>query len=236
MALNIPPVHVLMRLRQEALAGSARSKKELEKLNKQMARESNRRLSRLEKSGFTVYAYEGAIGFTQSAYGTNRYAESGISIEDAYVQALSMRKFLGKDTSTVKGQRDVEKRRIAQFRQTMELTKNRASKDYMTNAQISDFLRFLGEKPIRNLLSNTYRAGSEELVEDIRGQYTRNPSARKEILKLVDEYLKTEKSGELIPKKERLYYPELVQYLKTGKLPDGVELKRGKITRRMEDE
>lgn len=221
----------LMRLRREALAGDNKAADRLSRLATSMAKESNRRLSRLEKAGFKQYAYEGAVGFTERAFGSNRYIENLESVQEQYLEIMSMRKFLEKETSLIKGQRRVQRMRIKAFRDTLGLTKNTFSKDYMTNKEIADFLRFLGEKPIRNLLADYHQHGSGEIVELIRKNFEKRPSARNDILMLFREYSRTKSGGANVPQNERLYYDELMQYLKEGSLPDYVTIDEGKIKR-----
>lgn len=109
-------------LRAKAKLGGDVGQKALEELierNKALAKVANNRLSRLEKAGFTRYAYDRAISYTDSEFGMNRFTTSREKlpdIVDLQINIQEMSKFLDSPASTVKGNRAIDMSIVNSFR------------------------------------------------------------------------------------------------------------------------
>lgn len=223
-------VHVglsdIMRLHRNAVNGDKDSYTILSKMDKLMAKEANIRLERLERHGYSQYAYEFAKNFTDTAYGGSvRYDENLADADAMYRQILSTRKFLQKPTSRLQGQKNTERLRVETFREMFGLEK----KD-MSDRLVRDFLRLLGETPIRQLLSEQHHGKSGETVEIMARAYITRPTARREISKLVKQYMLTRDKPNSVKPENKLYYDELMDYLKGNKI-NNVKILKGKVYR-----
>ena len=192
--------------------------KELSTYNRKLARLSNHRWHALKKAGKDYYAYDSAQAFTERAYGTTRFKEKLTEPKAMKSQILAMQRFLNYETSTIEGHLAVEERRRNTFR---KIFPNLAETG---DEELNDFLRFLGNDPLRATIFETGKAISGGLVDLIRGQYFSDDiDKREEMLKMFERYrLTREKStiGEAWTTYD-LGYDELVQYLETGEDPTG---------------
>lgn len=193
-----------------------------------LAKEANKRLERLEKNDYTYYAYELAMDYithVNPPLSSNRYMWDPSSMEANYETLMSMRTFVSKRTSTLTGQRAVERQRLAAFRELLNLSDNPRQKGYVTNRELRNFLDVLGNQPIRNTLSEVGKGMSGELVELLFGHVQANNGLKKEILDAFEFYRYSESHPEdFISKKARLTYTELVDYLKTGVIDKEIDL------------
>lgn len=217
--MNIKNVVWLKRMAMRG--GHPVAERRLLEMANRLGKSANRRLDTLERHGKTLYAYDLAQSFLQVAYEDTRYRTDITDPEEAYNQFLSVRQFMNKSTSTLKGYTAVEDKRIQAFRDTMDLPKS------MTKKDVSNLLKFLGEKPIRKLIAEHFK-GSGDVIDAFREKTADNPTAKDEILELVKAYQRTEQFGDLLPTGERLYYDELAKYLK-GQI--NLTIKEGKIIR-----
>lgn len=216
----------IMKIHARAQRGDAEAVTALSQASFLLAREANKRLSRLESHGKTRYAYELAMSFTKPAYDSSRYAENLDDARAMYVQILSARKFLEKRTSYLKGQKEVDDQRIEMLRVSLKLPES--GKGSMSKSQLNKFLTVLGESPVRKLLKEMHHNGSKELVELMQRSYARKPTARAEIVSLFKQYNDTK--ARLVKPENRLYYDELIDYLKGNKL-ENVKIVKGKVYR-----
>lgn len=193
-----------------------------------LAKEANKRLGRLETNDYTYYAYELARDFlehTTSPTEPNRYKWDATDMQANYEALMNMRTFVSKRTSTLTGQRAVEKQRLRSFRELLNLDTNPFSKGYIKNQDLRDFLDLLGNQPIRNTLSEVGKGMSGELVELLFGHVTANNGLKKEILDAFEFYRFSQlHPEEFIDKKARLTYTELVDYLKDGTIDKTIDL------------
>ena len=89
----------------------------LSQINLRLTREANKRLENLERNGYKLYAYDLATTFTKTAYKSNRFKGAELTdAKDLRKQIRQMQVFLGKRTSLVAGQKEVEKARIETFK------------------------------------------------------------------------------------------------------------------------
>lgn len=215
----------IMTLHRESTRGNPTALATLQEASRILAHESNLRLNRLASHNMTQYAYQFALSFTRPAFNSDRYSESLTDPNALYKQILSARKFVSYKTSRVQGQRDAWDARIESFRQSFGVTPQE-----MSNRQVQSFLKLLGESPIRKLLSEMHHAGSEEFVELIYRKYSATPTARKEIIALMQQYLLTRDDGSAVKPNEKFYYDELQKYLRGEELPN-LKIKRGRVYR-----
>lgn len=106
-------------LRAKAKLGDKGALNELIERNKALAKRANNALSRLEKAGFTRYAYDRAISYTESEYGMTRFTTSRQKlpwIEDLQINIQEMSTFLSSKSSTVTGNKAIDKSIIDAFR------------------------------------------------------------------------------------------------------------------------
>lgn len=193
--------------------------RELTLYNKRLARLANNQLRTLKKAGKDYYAYDSAVAFTQRAYGTIRYKEKLESPADVKRQILAIQRFLNYKTSTLEGHAEVEANRRNTFRVRFpEIT------DDVSDDELDNFLRFLGEAPMRSTIFEAGQGGSGDLVDLIRGQYmNQSEDHKQEIREMFERWrITNEKLG--LNDEWRAYdlgYDELVKYLKTGEDPTG---------------
>lgn len=193
--------------------------KELTTYNKKLARLANKHLRELKKAGKDYYAYDSAIAYTKRAYGTTRYKEKLESPDDMKRQILSMQRFLNYKTSTLAGHAEVEANRRMKFRTIFPSITEEVSDDELDN-----FLRFLGDAPMRSTIFESGEGGSGSLVDLIRGQYIgKSEEHKEEVRKMFERFRHTQSSlsftGEM--REYDLGYDELIEYLKTGQDPTG---------------
>ena len=109
-------------LRARAKLGGEKGKKALEEMiarNNALAKVANQRLSRLEKAGFTRYAYDRAISYTESEFGMTRFTTSReklADIADLQINIQEMSKFIDSAASTVSGNRAIDLSIVNTFR------------------------------------------------------------------------------------------------------------------------
>ena len=116
-------------LRSKAIVGKTEEMRraaynELVERNKALAVIANRRLTNLEKAGFERWAYDRAITHIESVdgKGATRFNKSLTDIVDLQLNIQEMSKFLDSRTSTVAGNRAIDKEIIDAFRdKTLEL-------------------------------------------------------------------------------------------------------------------
>lgn len=213
-------INKLTKASERYLSGSRYEKEEYTELstyNKKLARLANSRLRALKKAGKDYYAYDVAQSFTKRAYKATRYKEKLTDPKAMKLQILSMQRFLNYETSTVEGHLLVEERRRDKFRQLYPSIS--ASDDELDN-----FLRFLGNAPLRSTIFEAGKAISGGMVDLIRGQYfASDAEKRQEMLNMFERYRITHESKAIGVKWTTydLGYDELVEYLKTGIDPTG---------------
>ena len=106
-------------LRAKAKLGDRDALEELVERNKALAKRANSALSRLEKAGFTRYAYDRAISYTESEFGMNRFTASRNKlpwIEDLQINIQEMSTFLSSKSSTISGNKAIDKSIVDAFR------------------------------------------------------------------------------------------------------------------------
>lgn len=148
-------------LTRKANKGDAQAFQKLYQENAKLAKRANTRLSTLEKSNYDFYAYDRAVGFTQTTYNKNRFTTSKKVLEDVEGIAWQVRelnRFLSAKSSTVRGQKQIELGRVEKFR---EMGVN------VPQGKEKDFLRYLGTETIQEVFEVTGR--SEDIVDLIKG-------------------------------------------------------------------
>ena len=106
-------------LRARAISGDKAAYEEMVERNKALAKKANRRLSALEKAGFTRYAYDRAISYTESEYGMKRFTtdlNKLKDIPDLQINLQEMSKFIDSKASTVSGNKRIDLNIVNSFR------------------------------------------------------------------------------------------------------------------------
>lgn len=145
------------RLNKQAKKGSEGAIEALRKYNREISRLANQRLARLEKAELDYYAYDRAVAFTESEYGGSRFRYDYISLpstRDVYDQVLEVQTFLESESSTVRGQRNIQRQRLQSFRDMgVPIPKNPQAE--------RAFINFLNDSDTLDLLKKSF--GSEQL-------------------------------------------------------------------------
>lgn len=106
-------------LRAKAKLGDVGALNELIERNKALAKKANNALARLEKAGYTRYAYDRAISYTESEFGMSRFTTSREKlpwIEDLQINIQEMSKFLASKSATISGNKMIDKSIVDAFR------------------------------------------------------------------------------------------------------------------------
>lgn len=162
-------VNELLRLRSEMRGGSEAARSELVSLRRSMAKRANTRLTALEKKDYDYYSYDKAAAYATSKYGKARFSTKKVSDEDLYKDLLQIRKFLESKSSTLTGQREIEKKKAETYREM--------GFDF-DDKEMKKFLKFLGDEDIRGIIKmsgkSKYGGHSGEIIDAIRGQWKSN--------------------------------------------------------------
>ena len=106
-------------LRAKAYLGDEAAYKELVERNRALAKRANSALSRLEKAGITRWSYDRAVSYTESEFGMKRFTVSKQKlpeIVDLQINIQELSKFLSSKSSTIKGNKAIDKSIIDAFR------------------------------------------------------------------------------------------------------------------------
>lgn len=156
---KIPSTELIDDLAKSALQGNTSALVNLKRINKQLVKTANQALTRLEKSGFTRYAYSRAVSYTETITGKSRFTTSEKYLEDVGDIVRNIRElktFLNSKSATVSGNRQIDK----EILETFELKGIRIPKESQ-----DEFFDFLNSDEWE-ILKKDY-VGSDQLVEDI---------------------------------------------------------------------
>lgn len=185
------------RVEQYGLAIDLRGQKydieEVRKLRKKLAKRANARLLTLEKHGYTKNAYRIATRYTEETRGKKRFSESmlkKVGIEYLRDEIEALREFLTSKSSTIKGNKEIEKERLEFFRGVRKVDKE--GKLTGLGLEISDseeFFKFLNSAEYKALANKMI--SSSVLMEFYDGVKESNENVKyEELLKALEEYRK----------------------------------------------
>lgn len=145
-------------LRSKAMLGDKQAYNELVARNKELATKANRRMTNLEKAGFNRWAYNRAISHIESidGRGARRFNRNLTDIVDLQMNIMEMSKFLNAKSSTVAGNRDIDKEIVNAFRD-----KNIR----IQNVDIAAFIDIIKSDAWEDL--KKYQVSSGVLIEDM---------------------------------------------------------------------
>lgn len=150
----------IIELSQMANKGNQEAYRTLMNYNYTASKKANARLLALERADRDVYAYDRAITYVSSEYGRNRfptakhYFESDVrQLRD---QLLNINRFLESKTSTISGQKSLEKSKADAFR---------AKGINIPKGQERRFLEFLGSDAFEELMA--FNTNSSEAINDL---------------------------------------------------------------------
>ena len=127
-----------------ATKGDREAQRLLFSINNEVAREVNKRLIGLEKTGYDYgIGWATAVNYTQVMYESNRFAYSKNMDDDYYQMSQQTQigiKFLGSESSTVEGQKAIAERRIRKFREKGILDET------VSDRRAKNFLKFFSKK------------------------------------------------------------------------------------------
>ena len=175
-----------------ATKGDREAQQLLFSINNEVAREVNKRLIGLEKTGYDYgIGWATAVNYTQVMYESNRFAYSKNMDDDYYQMSQQTQigiKFLGSESSTVEGQKAIAERRIRKFREKGILDET------VSDRRAKNFLKFLGNEEVSETIESYGR--SETIIEMLWDAYQLKDNTKKKMLKALGEYLTVdEKTG-----------------------------------------
>ena len=175
-----------------ATKGDREAQRLLFSINNEVAREVNKRLIGLEKTGYDYgIGWATAVNYTQVMYESNRFAYSKNMDDDYYQMSQQTQigiKFLGSESSTVEGQKAIAERRIRKFREKGILDET------VSDRRAKNFLKFLGNEEVSETIESYGR--SESVIEMLWDAYQLKDNTKKKMLKALGEYLTVdEKTG-----------------------------------------
>lgn len=175
-----------------ATKGDREAQRLLFSINNEVAREVNKRLIGLEKTGYDYgIGWATAVNYTQVMYESNRFAYSKNMDDDYYQMSQQTQigiKFLGSESSTVEGQKAIAERRIRKFREKGILDET------VSDRRAKNFLKFLGNEEVSETIESYGR--SETVIEMLWDAYQLKDNTKKKMLKALGEYLTVdEKTG-----------------------------------------
>ena len=175
-----------------ATKGDREAQQLLFSINNEIAREVNKRLIGLEKTGYDYgIGWATAVNYTQVMYESNRFAYSKNMDDDYYQMSQQTQigiKFLGSESSTVEGQKAIAERRIRKFREKGILDET------VSDRRAKNFLKFLGNEEVSETIESYGR--SETVIEMLWDAYQLKDNTKKKMLKALGEYLTVdEKTG-----------------------------------------
>ena len=175
-----------------ATKGDREAQRLLFSINNEVAREVNKRLIGLEKTGYDYgIGWATAVNYTQVMYESNRFAYSKNMDDDYYQMSQQTQigiKFLGSESSTVEGQKAIAERRIRKFREKGILDET------VSDRRAKNFLKFLGNEEVSETIESYGR--SETVIEMLWDAYQLKDNSKKKMLKALGEYLTVdEKTG-----------------------------------------
>lgn len=175
-----------------ATKGDREAQQLLFSINNEVAREVNKRLIGLEKTGYDYgIGWATAVNYTQVMYESNRFAYSKNMDDDYYQMSQQTQigiKFLGSESSTVEGQKAIAERRIRKFREKGILDET------VSDRRAKNFLKFLGNEEVSETIESY--GNSESVIEMFWDAYQLKDNTKKKMLKALREYLTVdEKTG-----------------------------------------
>lgn len=175
-----------------ATKGDREAQRLLFSINNEVAREVNKRLIGLEKTGYDYgIGWATAVNYTQVMYESNRFAYSKNMDDDYYQMSQQTQigiKFLGSESSTVEGQKAIAERRIRKFREKGILDET------VSDRRAKNFLKFLGNEEVSETIESY--GHSETVIEMFWDAYHLKDNTKKKMLKALGEYLTVdEKTG-----------------------------------------
>lgn len=175
------------------LRGQKYDIEEVRKLRKKLAKRANARLSNLEKHGYIKNAYRIATRYTEETRGKKRFSESMLKkagIEYLRDEIEALREFLTSKSSTIKGNKKIEKERLEFFRGVRKVDKE--GKLTGMGLEISDseeFFKFLNSAEYKALANKMI--SSSVLMEFYDSVKESNDDVKyEELLKALEEYRK----------------------------------------------
>lgn len=213
----------LLRDRRLANRGDVRAQRRFDSTVEQWTNRANKMLERLEKQGKTRMAYKSAMAFIKPAYGEDatRFSTNLHTSRAKYKQALAINHFLTLKTSTLAGQKEVERKRVAAFRETMSDSRYSGIVKEMSKKEILDFFDFMDDHPLGQFIAEQGRFQSGDEMDTFMEAIFKFKRPTDEIDKALAAYKQTETwnethPGKPMPQSMRFYHDKLIQYLKGG--------------------
>lgn len=178
----------LRKLQLKASKGNKGAQRALISATDTLTAQVNKNLRQLEKYGYNYGAYNDITNFTQIEYETNRLRKSKDLEYDWYAMSLQSQlaiKFLSNESSTLAGQREIEARRIATFKDIGVLPED------ITKRKARNFLKFLGNEESQQIIE-AY-GNSETVLEMMYDAYKKPDISRNKMLSAFNEFLSGEK-------------------------------------------
>lgn len=155
-------------LRSKAKLGDEEAYEELVARNRELVTKSNRRLTNLEKAGFgNRWAYNRAIAHIESidGKGAKRFNKNLTNIVDLQMNIMEMSKFLKAKSSTVAGNRAIDKEIVSAFREKSIIVNGKPVHMKIKNKDIDAFIDIIKSDAWEEL--KKIQVSSRELVDDM---------------------------------------------------------------------
>lgn len=146
-------------------------------------RRANTRLLSLEKAGFDMYAYDRAEHFLETVFERKRFPKATSKRDewDIIQEAQQLSKFLNAKTSTIRGFREIEEKRLSNLREKYPEING------MTAEKQRSFLRFISGEETQNIFEETDR--SSEIISVMISVWEDSERQKSKILRAFERYL-----------------------------------------------
>lgn len=166
---------------------------EVRNLRKKLAKRANARLATLEKHGYTKNAYRIATRYTVETRGKKRFSEGMLKkagIEYLRDEIEALREFLTSKSSTIKGNKEIEKERLEFFRGVRKVDKEgKLTGLGLVISGSEEFFKFLNSTEYKALANKMI--SSNVLMEFYDSVKESNDDVKyEELLKALEEYRK----------------------------------------------
>lgn len=155
---------------------------------RKLANSRIKHIRRAQAKGRDVWspAYDRMKWFLNNRGGSATLSESkNLTLEQLLEDALEVQSFLVNKTSRVRGAIEFENERMKHWTEKQP----DISSHFDDEAELKEFLRFLGEGEVSDFLSNSFDSGEE--VEKLADVMTRDDKSKKKLRELVDKFKKS---------------------------------------------
>lgn len=169
-----------------AARGDRAAQQDLIRMTDSVTKLVNQRLRDLERHGYTYYAYNNPIHFTETMYEGRRFQTSKNIDYDWVMMSTQTQigwKFLQMESSTVQGMHDIEQRRYENF-----VEQGLIDPDEMSRRRFRNFLKWVGTNDDVNTMVEAWST-SETMIEMMIDAYNRKGNTKKKMALAYNKFL-----------------------------------------------